>query len=507
MPLPRLGHQAYWDQRNAILVKQDDQSSTDEVTASFWRMAISNQDQLRQRVTFALSEIFVVSLADSCGDLKNARSVSHFLDELNRLSFGHLLDVLSMVSLHPAMGCYLSHRGSRKEDPASGRMPDENYARELLQLLSVGLYQLDMDGSVRLDQAGEPIETYSQQDITGLARVMTGFSWACPMPRNERCFEEGINGLTGSSFPDRRVMPMVGYPQFHSRSSKHFLGHTIEADSGATPESELDAALRVIIKHPNVAPFISTQLIRKLVTSNPSKDYVARVAHRFKASDGDLGEVIKTILLDKEARDASFASSPTFGKVKEPVLRISSLLRAWGGASLTGDFLMRPTHDPGFGLAQSPMRSPSVFNFFRPGYVAPNSLMAQEQLVTPEMQLMTDVSAAGYVNYVRGLLEFGAGWNGHDRKTGPVDIQFNFNLNKTDEVLDLVTHADAFVQAINVRSFSGAMPEVLKQHLLTVMQHLNEPSHTEAEALTVKRRQIRGALLLVGASPEFIVQR
>lgn len=507
LPLPALSHQAYWDQQNKVLSKRGDQASTDEVTASFWRMAITHQDQLRQRMAFALSEIFVVSLADSCGDVKNARSVAHFVDELNRHAFGSFESLLHTISLHPAMGCFLSHRGNQKEDPESGRMPDENFARELLQLFSIGLNQLNIDGSPKLDAKGNLMPSYDQNDVAGLAKVMTGFSWACPMPRNQRCFFEGVNGQTGAYFPDRLILPMAEYPQFHSQSSKSFLGHTIPANSGLSPTEELEQALRVIADHPNVAPFISKQLIQRFVTSNPSPQYIAGVAGVFETSKGNLGAVIKAILLSPEARQREVALHPTFGKLREPVLRLSALLRATGGVSVSGEFLMRPTHDHGFGLAQSPMRSPSVFNFFRPGYVAPNSSMAASGLVSPEMQIMTEVSAAGYVNYMRGFLEWGIGWNGPDKKTGPVDVQLRFNLDENEEFIKLIDDPERFIETLNVRLFGGAMSDFLREQMRSVINDMYEPAQTRADQTLVKRRQIRSALLLACASADFLVQR
>lgn len=503
-PPPALGHQAYWDQRNAVLHEQNNQASTDEVTASFWRLALTSKDQLRQRVAFALSEIFVVSLADNCGDIKGARGVANYLDMLGEMAFSRYRQLIEKVTLHPNMGCYLSHLGNQKEDLETGRIPDENFARELMQLFSIGLYELNMDGSLKLNAQEKPVETYTASDVSGLAKVLTGFSWACPMPRNSGCFLNGINPATKESFPDRMVMPMMAYPQFHSTSAKRFLGIEIDAQSNADPVSDLSVALDAISKHANVAPFISKQLIQRLVTANPSPAYIRRVATVFNNSDGDLKQVIKAVLLDPQARNMSAALTDiTFGKVREPILRMSALLRAFDAQSATGYFLMRPTFEPGFGLAQSPMRSPSVFNFFRPGYVVAGSKMAQRGLVNPEMQLVSDVSAAGYVTYMRHTLEFGTGWLGFDRATGPVDIQFPFNLQEDHPLLATSDQPSQLLDVIDQRLMYGCMPTELRVLISSVLGSFDSIANTTAR----RRLRVRSALLLTISSPEFLVQK
>lgn len=503
-PLPTLGHQAYWDQRNKVLREQNNQASTDEVTASFWRLALTSKDQLRQRIAFALSEIFVVSLADNCGDIKGARGVANFLDMLGDMAFNQYRQLIEKVTLHPNMGCYLSHLGNQKEDLVSGRIPDENFARELMQLFSIGLHELNLDGSLKLNAQQQPIETYTASDVSGLAKVLTGFSWACPMPRNSGCFLNGINSITGESFPDRMVMPMMAYPQFHSTSAKRFLGIEIAEQRNADPESDLTIALDALSKHANVAPFISKQLIQRLVTANPSPAYIKRVATVFNTTDGDLKQVIKAILLDTQARDIDAAlASMTFGKVREPILRMSALLRGFEAQSATGYFLMRPTFEPGFGLAQSPMRSPTVFNFFRPGFVAAGSHMARQGLVNPEMQLVSDVSAAGYVTYMRHTLEFGTGWNGFDRATGPVDIQFPFNLQDDHPLLVISDQTAQLIELIDQRLMYGHMPTELRTVINNAIGSFDKMVNRTAQ----RRLRVRTALLLTMSSPEFLVQK
>src|SRR5574341_233999 len=239
---------------------------------TFWREAAIGQDQLKRRVAFALSQIFVISLQDATlQDFR--RGVASYLDMLTRNAFGNYRQLLQDVTLHPMMGLYLSHLRNRKEDPALNRVPDQNYAREVMQLFSIGLYRLNPDSTPMLDGNGQPIETYGPNDIVGLSRVFTGFSWAGCSNTSTSCF----NG-SGTQSPNREVMPMQAFPQFHSVSEKSFLGTTIPASTTPDPMGDLNRALDVIASHPNVGPFIGRQLIQRLVTSNPSSAYVGRVA-------------------------------------------------------------------------------------------------------------------------------------------------------------------------------------------------------------------------------------
>jgi len=238
---------------------------------------VSGEDQLRQRVAYALSQIMVISMADgTVGD--NPRAVAAWLDMLGDKGLGNYRALIEAVSLHPMMGVYLSHLRNQKADARSGRVPDENYAREVMQLFSIGLLELNADGTPKI-QGGKEIETYTPADIAGLARVFTGFSWACPAAPASGCFYSGSSG--GVSDPDRAFKPMVGYPQFHSTEVKSFLGATIPAQGTADPQASLRSALDTIYQHPNVGPFIGKQLIQRLVTSNPSPAYVKAVADAF----------------------------------------------------------------------------------------------------------------------------------------------------------------------------------------------------------------------------------
>lgn len=511
-PAPTLSHQAYWEMRNAALntANPGHGAGADELVHSFWAHALAGPDQLRQRLAFALSEIFVVSWADSCG-ADNIRGVASYLDMLGRQAFGSYRSLLESVTLHPVMGCYLSHLRNQKEDPTTGRVPDENFAREIMQLFSIGLYELQPDGSLKLGSNGQPVETYSADDIAGLAKVFTGWSWDCPTWPQEGCFLWGEGRSDGSATGRQFVNNMRPYSRYHSSSEKRFLGVTIEASTFfPSPEGDLNVALNTLARHPNVGPFMGRQLIQRLVTSNPSKAYVQRVAAAFNQSDGSMRELVRAVLLDPEARNTTAAlSSTTFGKVREPILKLSAVLRGVGVHSDTGYYLVSPTQEPATALNQAPMRSPSVFNFFRPGFVPSNSATANAGLVAPEMQLVHETSVAGYATFMSNIMFAGLGAYGFGNGTRG-DVQFNFNLDPNDAWLKLSDQPTALVNQLSERLMYGAMPDALKAEIVKAVSAVDfrVPGATTAEQIrSTALTRVRGAVLLTAVSPEFQVQK
>ena len=320
---PTRSHREYWDSREVAIraVDANRGAGTREVLDTFYQQAVRGDDQLRARVAFALSQIFVISMQDGTV-ADNSRGVADWLDMLDAYAFGNYRDLLEAVATHPMMGIYLSHLKNQKENAATGRVPDENFAREVMQLFSIGLYELEANGTSRTGGDGKPMETYSGDDIAGLAKFFTGFSRTGPDTSDAR-----FHGWVASAQdPDRAWRPMQGYPKFHSTSEKRFLGTSLGAQGGGDPNASLKVALDTLAAHPNVGPFIGRQLVQRLVTSNPSPAYVERVARVFSNNGagvrGDLRAVVKAVLLDAEARDATSASDPAQGKLREPVLRM-----------------------------------------------------------------------------------------------------------------------------------------------------------------------------------------
>lgn len=355
---------------------------------AMWRQLIGSQDQLRQRVGMALLDFLVVGI-DGINSSWKQFSAAAYADVLWEGAFGNYRTLLDRVTASPAMGYYLTYLGNRKANANRGSVPDENYARELMQLFTIGLLKLNRDGT----PAGG--ETYTQDDVTGLARVFTGF----------------ILDSADNSTPDRMRRPMGINAGEHEPGAKTFLGTTIPA--GTSGSVSLTMALDALFAHPNVPPFVSRQLIQRLVTSNPAPSYVARVAAVFENNGagvrGDLKAVVRAILLDPEARDGTGLVSASFGKLREPVMRMTGWARAFGATSPSNAWMIGDTSSTSNRLGQSPGRSPSVFNFFRPGYAPPNSDISAQGLVAPEFQITSEPTVVAYVNYMAALIANGAG--------------------------------------------------------------------------------------------------
>ncbi|MGC4062599.1 MAG: DUF1800 family protein [Aquabacterium sp.] len=510
-PVNAVSHLNFWDRASASSV-QGFLHDGGWPTESFWREALTSPDQLRQRVAFALSEIFVISTLDACGDNTNGRGAAGYMDMLGKKAFGDFRSLLEAVALHPVMGCYLSHIHNLKEDTSSGREPDQNFAREVMQLFSIGLYELNKDGTLKTDGQGAPIETYGPLDIQGMAKVFTGWSWYC-FDNSDSCFFRSFGTDSGKDLGsnDRWVNPMQSFARYHSTSEKKFLGVTVPAQSTPDPAKSVQMALDRLATHPNVGPFIGRQLIQRLVTSNPSPAYVGRVSKAFDEAGGNLGAMVQAILMDPEARDMQGAlASKTFGKPKEPVLKLSALLRAYGATSTTGSFLMGYTEDPSFALAQSPMRSPTVFNFFRPGYVLPSSQSSQAGLQTPEFQLLNETSVAGAANFLGTAMYWGIGSKGYDGKSPGPDIQFAYQRTPDNAVLVLADKPTDLVEDVNQHLMYGTMSAGLKAEIVNAVSQLDfrsKPTVTADDILGTRQHRVWAALLLTVVSPEFQIQR
>ena len=501
---PVFAHRATWESADAAAKAADPANTNAGVYQNgtinaFWKAAVTGEDQLRQRMAYALSQIMVISMQDgTVGD--NPRAVAAYLDLLADKGLSTYRALLEGVALHPMMGTYLSHLRNQKADARTGRVPDENFAREVMQLFSIGLHELNTDGSARLN-AGSRIDTYTSADIGGLARVFTGWSWDCPGWPANNCFFSG--SLSGASDPDRQFKPMRGYAQYHSGEVKAFLGRTIAAQTTADPTASLTEALDTLANHPSTGPFIGKQLIQRLVTSNPSPAYVSAVAAAFADNGsgvrGDLKHVLKTILMHPEAR----AVNSNSGKLREPVLRLSAFLRAYNFRSDSGEFRVGNTDNPGTSLGQTPMRSPSVFNFYRPGYVAPGTRATAAGLVVPEMQIVHETTVAGYVNFMRDNVSAGVG-------------SFNSALNRRemqgDFTADLVLadRAPELVALANRKLMFGSMPAALASEIEAAVSSIVIPVSTgsnQAAIDSAKRNRVNAALFLTLVSPEFQVQK
>jgi len=438
------------------------------VDNTLWRKFLSSPDSLRQRIVLALSELFVVSM-DSLPVSWRGFAVAAYVDMLEQRAFGTYRELLEGVTLSCAMGVYLNMRGNTKEDAATGRVPDENYAREMMQLFTIGLNELGINGAALLDAQGKPKESYTQTNITDLARVLTGWEF------------DTVN-LAEPSFMRK---PMQHLASRFSTGAKKVLN--VDIPASATGPAALKTVLDTLANHANVGPFIGRQLIQRLVCSNPSPAYVQRVATVFnnngQGQRGDLKAVIKAVLLDDEARLSG--SGLATGRLREPVQRFVQWGRTFGAMSALDNWTVGNTTNPATRLGQSPMRSPSVFNFFRPGYVPPNSLLGSNNITAPEFQLCNESTVAGYLNYMQTVISSGAG-----------DVKPNYTAE-----LALAADAAALVDRIVLLLTANGLSAATLSVIATAVGSIS--ASTDAGKLN----RVQAVILLVMASPEYLVQK
>lgn len=435
---------------------------------TIWRKLMSAPDSLRQRVVLALSEIFVVSMSGLpvqwCGLMGAA-----YVDLLEQHAFGNYRQLLEAVTLSPAMGVYLNMRGNQKEDTRTGRVPDENYARECMQLFSIGLVTLNADGSPKVGSDGKPLETYAQAQISELARILTGWE------------------LDGANATDPAYVrkSMVHLASRFSAGPKRVLG--IDVPASADGPAALKIVLDTLANHPNVGPFIGRQLIQRLVASNPSKAYVARVAAAWADNGagvrGDLKAVLRAVLLDDEARKPVDGSAT--GRLREPVQRLVQWGRTFAATSPTGVWNIGDTSNPATRLGQSPLRSPSVFNFFRPGYVPPNSALGTNAVTAPEFQLCNESTVAGYLNFMQAVIGNGVG-----------EVKGDYTAE-----LALATDAPALVASVALRLAGDGIASATQAKVATAIATIG--AGTDAG----KRNRVLAAVLMLMACPEYQIQK
>jgi uncharacterized protein (DUF1800 family) len=477
---------------NAALFVQNNQQET-YVQQTFWQQAMTGTDQLRQRVKYSLTEIFVVSSTNPAV-ANMPRGMANYYDVLGADAFGNFRQLLEDVTLSPVMGKFLSVQGNDKGD--ANRDPDENYAREVMQLLTIGLYQLNADGTQKLDTTGQPIPTYSNNDVLGLAKVFTGFSWNIPGDQSNTAWSNCC-AYVGTGFGED-ILPMQSFPDHHSTAEKDFLGVTIATQSNPDPVGDLKIALDTLFNHPNTPSFFCKQMIQHMVTSNPSPAYVGRVAAVFQDNGagirGDMKAVIQAMLLDPEARNSVAASTnPQYGKVREALVRYTEWARAFTAQSRNGAFNLGSPEDPIFGLGEMALRSPSVFNWFAPGYVPPGTSLEKAGLLAPEME-MTDVSTVvGYLNYMQAAI-------GADPINGP-DVFSNY----TTEIA-LAATPDQLVDRVNLLLMAGEMDSTLRSQILAAVSSIAIPSGDQNAINAALTNRVETAIYLTMAAPSYAAQ-
>jgi len=471
-----------------------------------WYQILKSPDQVRRRMALALSEFFVVGADGITQPWFKAFQLAHFFDILCKHAFGSFRELLEEVTLCVAMGSFLNTLYNEKEDPVTGRLPDENYAREVMQLFTIGVDQLNLDGTPKTGADGRKLDAFTQEDVTHLARVFTG--WVLDD-------SGGVTSITVGPFTNHVLnveytrKPMVLRPYRHSLLEKRFLGTTIPA--GTDGSASLKAALDTLANHPNVGPFFARQMIQRLVTSDPSPAYVARVASVFNDNGngkrGDLRAVFRTILLDDEARGAASLASPTHGKLREPMLRFAHWGRAFKLTSKAGTWKFNPPNWSGNSLSQYPLRAPSVFNFFRPGYVPPNTDFAARKATAPEFQLVNETSVSRYINFLQNILPNGLWVGGPELLEPPMgstptdghDIKPDYSAE-----LALVTDPAALVRHLNLILAAGRLSQATET---TITDALKLDGTTATSSDNAKLYTVCRAVLFVMCAPEYLVQK
>ena len=476
--VPMSSHLTFVDAAVAALPSPTPSATPNQPTVTmtndaWWTRAVGGPDQLRQRVAFALSEILVVSLTGS--ELGNRPySLPAYYDVLLRDAFGNYRQLLEDITLNPAMGAYLDMLQNDKANTSRTRLPNENYARELMQLFSIGLYNLNLDGSLTLSSTGFPIATYNQDAVLGTAAVLTGWTFAQP----------GVAApVFRPAIQDWRD-PMINLPTRHEPAAKTILNGVV-IPANQTAAQDLKVTLDTIFNHPNVGPFISRQLIQRLVTSNPTPGYVYRVASVFNDNGqgvrGDLKAVVRAILMDYDAR-VGFVSAQGAGHQREPVVRVTNLLRAFNASSPSGKYSVRNAYA---NLAEEAMHSPTVFNFFGPDYSAPGAI-ATAGLKSPEFEITTDSTVISVSNYLRTAIYTGLGPSS-DRIT----LTLSPEQARASDAAGLVDHLNTVLMA-------GGMSANMRTILINAVTQI--PSTNTLE-------RVRTAIYLVVNSPEFAIDK
>lgn len=434
---------------------------------AWWRTVLIAPDQLRQRVAYALSQIFVVNNEPGSIIGDNPSTQAEYYDLLVEGAFGAFRGVAESVTYSPTMGFYLSHLNNRKADLPANRFPDENFAREIMQLFTIGLWKLNQDGTRVVGSDGENIPTYDNKVITEMAKVFTGMSNGTTM--RGRPATSFFDTATGDDFR----LPMIVFDEEHETGEKVIFDNLV-IPGGQTGEEDVQLTLDHLCSHANVAPFIGKLLIQRFTSSNPSSAYLERVSSVWMASDGDLGEVVKAILLDPEARTPDRGEGIR-GKVREPILRLTHMMRAFAQDDQRGQYGVLAPAVQGQ-LGQFPMSSPSVFNFYLPNH-SPQGLFTERQLFAPELEIATTST----------LLST------HDLLKRTVIGHWVRSTDLSDERA-LSEDPEALVEHLSVLLTFGEMSPVLRAAVLE-----------RASAETSPARKVEAAIQTVVTSPDFSV--
>jgi uncharacterized protein (DUF1800 family) len=475
---------------------------------AWWNNIMKSDDHLRQRAAQALSQIFVIS--EKSNLQLSGPGMADYYDMLYKHAFGNFRDILYDVSLHPMMGFYLSHMDNPKADPARNIHPDENYAREIMQLFSIGLFELNQDGTRKVDSQGRDIPTYDNNDIKEFAKIFTGLTlpgyywpWedysTLPPEFGNKTFNTPASAITWK--------PMIAVEEQHQYGEKKLLNGKV-VPAGQTTLQDINDAVDNLFNHPNVGPFIGKLLIQRLVKSNPSPAYVSRVAAKFNNNGegvrGDMEAVFRAILSDSEALDCSWEQNVEHGKLREPLLRYTQAMRAFNATNQSGrmwnwGYLFDEAVDQGI------LASPSVFNFYLPDF-QPNGPIADRDLFAPEFQIHTSATSINFINLAHDFfikeyymeIATHAGNSSHNAPSfspsdlDPVDFVY---LDLTDE-LAISDDPKALVERINLILAGGSLSEKTKTSIINTITPLSDYND-----------RVKATLYLTFIAPDYSIQK
>ena len=486
--LQSIGYEAWINEQVSIAptyhatLQEGPHQNRNAVRITAWMKAVLlGQDQLRQRMAYALSEILVVSQNE--GELiRHQDSLINYYDQLIAHGLGNYRDLLGVLSVNPIMADYLSFSGNEKSEGA--QKVDENYARELLQLFTIGVHKLNLNGTLQKDELGNPVANYNQDTIENLAKVFTGWCYKDPY-QNKFC------NLHARNLTD----PLEPWEEYHDTSEKVLFDNQI-IPANQTAQQDMDTALDIIFAHPNVAPYISKLLIQRLVTSNPTPDYVARVAAVFNDNGsgikGDLTAVAKAILLDDEARMGHITSVDIFGKMREPITRMTHFWRALDVQVLAENLVFYYLQED---IGQAPLTAPSVFNFFPADY-APEGF-SDFDLIAPETKFNNESSITTFMNYFMGHIYEGIFENTTQESAKRWRLYSQYQPYV--ELLEYENGVSLIIERINTLFSYGQMSTELQQAITDLIEDMRLDSN--------HYKMMAYVLMLVFMSSEFSVQR
>lgn len=434
-------------------------------------------DILRQRIAYSLLQIFVIS--QKVDELSaTSEGVANYYDMLMDNAFGNFRKLLLDVALHPCMGAYLSHRGNRMADSVNNIFPDQNFAREIMQLFSIGLWELNIDGSPKL-RNGKPIATYNNKDIAEFSRVFTGLNFGGPWYDSTNFYWAAQD----------YVHPMMAYDEFHDTQSKKLLRGTI-LPAGKKTMEDVEAAIDNLFNHPNTGPFMAKLLIQRLVTSNPSPAYISRVAKKFNNNGsnvrGDMLAVIKAILLDEEARNYDYTQQPFFGKLREPYMNMFYMAKTFNAQPESDNYDECPRWQYDSYL-QEPFMSPSVFNFYPPDYIPPGDMTVLGKNA-PEFKILNAVTSIYAQNQMKWMFEWQVIWTEYPENAMILDFT---------EELDLADEPDALIRKLVTKMIGAPLSPKSFQIIREAVQEIEEYGDYW------QRDRVNMAAYLIGASTDY----